>query len=429
MLLLILLLTIVNVFLSKYIFRNYFSLPVVYNGVFVLGILLFNLKLINYDNFSDKTYIVILCNIFIFSFFSYFFAIVTKKRSEIKNKEDNGIHSIKNLEHIYRILTIILVIISLFKLAATIYFFGGIQQYFIYANYIRINLGDRSIALPYFIGFLNYFISLCYLCNIFSGVFLYLNGFKDKYIYLSFISNILFSFSMFGRSYIIFGIILFSVSYLLTSIYMEKKIKIRFKFVVNIAILLVLLDIAMYFIRFFRGSGDSYGFTAAIYKSYSNYSFIPDSLMVFYGYITNGLANLNYYMNNLMYSPKFNLAGWFIKPFFNVYSLDIIREYINTPYSGNIYTGLVYFLEDFGFYGVFIYNYVFAFIGTRLYMDFLYNRNFVSISYLSILYLNMFYLLFDYIFAVRDFWIFIALVFVINKLIKLPGFKKYTIKL
>lgn len=330
--------------------RNYFSPLFIFNFIWTLTLGLYQMK-ISYlqHDLSNRTVMVFWVCVIAYNFAVIFCKYTKLDRLKIRkknkgyiNKEQNSNNVSKKIDHKIRIARNIALIIFVIE----IIYSKGLP---IIWKIIGSNKGYFDFGIPSING-------AWYGLIIFLGAYSFANKSKDKYLYL------LIGILIISRQ-IIMSILIEAIVYMI----MQKEIKVDKK---KIMVLIIIVVIGFSILGNFRSGNSTMD---EIFHAKEKYENIPTALKWIYSYMTFSITNVDNLINLTL--GAVNYGATMLHDIIPTVLLDFVNIKINySPYyleliNFNVSTYLPSIYLDFGIVGIFIFNFIIGFIGTRIFYD------------------------------------------------------------
>jgi oligosaccharide repeat unit polymerase len=359
----ILLLGVVLTFLSKHFFGKWFNHMSLMTFIWTGMLFLYELKLLRYFSIQPFTWFIILG-----AFFSFIVGSLTLlliNRAKTKDSVTPEFKTTDVLADEGRTLKIVLYITGLIGLFAAIQnwyilykMFGNLGAIFLSANTVYRGRVDGKIEglLPYYHAFAT--VGICL-----AGLY---TAYKNKITLAAIIplfAAILKSLAMFGRIGMLAALIQFFTSYILAKQFLSHnpiKIKVKFKSVVAVIVVLALIVGAASVVKSFRGVYERYrGASPELYALRTNPFFSPSV----YLYLSGNIGVLNKYLEEG--KEKTVVGENTFAAFFNLFEKFGITERVpydlrgyHIPMWTNTGTYLRDLHLDYGVFGIFLVPYL-----------------------------------------------------------------------
>jgi len=370
--------------------------------MWLIAISLYSLRIFDYAPLISHTVLLIVLSIggFCLGALTYAFAYRRRKKHKMPPMLPLSHEALKN----------IILFMSLFSISTSVWFLYrmislfGIEILVIDALAIRhsiftdLDVAGGMTGLP---G--QFLVGIIYVSAGLGGI--YVNAISSKSIigYLPFISVVIFNTAYLGRTdiYAVVGIYLFA--YILCS--NIKFIKHKYGtaivadgHVVTKKSMITLFVLVSLSLLLFIVLGNLLG---KIEGDNANQRIvaIPSPIAHLSNRVGPGsIASLNYYLSTVSGNEE---LYWGRSSFYPIdillYNAGLTRkrvvtsydEYANIPTSGNVYTSLRFFYEDFGNVGVFLCSLIFSFCVTSLYFSFYSRPSFIKYNILLLLYMQI----------------------------------------
>lgn len=369
MLIIYILLNLILIFYSIKIFKRKVNPVSIFCLVWSIVVVLYEIKLIQYNNLTYKTWLVLI--IFQIAFFmgNYFGTSVWKKeKTNAKNicfdenvkKRMFNVIVITTLISSISIVPNILSIIGKYGITNLI---ASISE--IYSD--RVNQTQTTIYISYFGPFI--FISLIY-----TSIYIKRYGIK-KFFIIPIVLTILNAISFGGRNNIIIAAICFIIPYILEVTDKKERKKWSFKNKVYLSAFILLFIVFFIFINNTRASTTT--ISPYISPQMSKIVERNHSFYKIYAYTTSPLGVLNAYLENPFYSFGANtflpLYKQLVKVGINVPLLWSLPFYY-IPISSNVGTYIMELIIDFHIPGALIAMIIFGSISGFIFKKSLYTR-------------------------------------------------------
>lgn len=361
----LILLTIASILLSKKIINP----ASIYNIIWGLMVVLYELKLVSYNNLFRETWIVLFLSIIIFNV-SYSFGFLFSSKVKTQNKPEISKNNLIKLIVVTSFISSIAIIPN-FIILATKY---GFMELLNSISEVYIDRVEGAVYVGYFSPLVN--ISL-----ILSGYYFIKNGW-NKVISIPIILSIINAVSFGGRNNVIISLLSFAIPIVFS--YDFKKIKLK-KFLLTISII-ILFFVFFNLINVERSSITTVSPYSGLFLYQFNNKF-PGTYKL-YTYFTSPLGVLNEYLKDPFYSFGANSFLPFYKQLvkvgFNINLLWTLPFYY-IPISSNVGTYLTELFIDFSIIGGLV---VVALIGVMIGVS--YRRAFIDKKLNSVLIFSSF---------------------------------------
>lgn len=381
-----------SILLGKYYFKKYVNPLSIYSIIWFGLLTFFHLKLINYDNLSLNTWIIIIFSYisFILGILVYFTAIRIYKNEpnfiEDRNKSLPMIFSNdgKILKYLVLFFSILGVIGALQHWSILINKYGSIVEVFLHLGRIRQLTVQGEIE-----GILPYISALSFVAIFFAGLY---SAWKKRITLISFlplIAIIIKDTAAAGRVGILIGFLEFGLAYVFTSYYLrtfvtvdKKKGKARIYF--SIAIALTIFFTSIFVIKGLRGGSEEvYGAGRGI-SSLSNNLFITPTL---YLYFSGHVGVLSQYLEKDEEKARFGENTFrFVYNVLSKFGFTDKAEMYQRGYYIPVWINTGTFLRelhaDFGIGGTLLFLFLLGIIISFVWQNFYKTGNFIFLVFL-----------------------------------------------
>lgn len=406
-LILLIFLLFVLLIISKLFLGRLYTPIGIYCTIWIGGIFLYQLRLIEYEPTYIKSWFFILSSIFVFVIGSITASFPFKKYKF--NSMDIFVKYKAYSQNKAYLLIILLSTVALFsevlKIKILLNDFGSFDVISSHGEEIRNLYVQRELRMKY--GILNYFSQFAYPAAILAGF--YLSPFsKKKILMLLPLFPIFFtSITSFGRATIFWGILLYLNSYFI-NINLTGKPSIRIRHLILLGILLLGVFVLFNSIFIERiPAGDP-----IFYTKYASPEFLDikenlvEDRQPFFLLFGNIISNYHYLatpfasLNKVIGEDMFTVHTYGVQTFasfaralrkigLNINLLEFIEEskfITHVPVQSVVGTYLTGIYRDFGLIGIIVIPYFLGFISTYLYWNSIVKPNIVSMGLLSFLY-------------------------------------------
>ena len=348
---------IFHILFCKFKLRS-FSMPFsVYGFIWFSVLIVTRLPIVEFEPFHFVTVLFFLLAYFAFLIPHIF---ISKEKINVYFERTYYKTDAKKVSKVYLIILILYSSFAFFYALTLIRHFGGLSYIVNNAYTVRHNALENNLVPIY----ISYGLGFGYVA---AGLGSYLLFFSDtstkrKVFYiLPIVIEFSIDFLTSGRMGIVFYAIIYLSALLLkyNSISKREKKKYRRLLIIFVLIALILLLIPKYVRDASVGNGGNYsGYTEfLINKDLANFPLVGP-FMHFFEYIAGPVVAFDYYINN--FSGGFTFGEAQLLPLVHlinrVFGLEnnyeLVYEFVDVPFSTNIYTYLREAFSDFGFFGV-----------------------------------------------------------------------------
>jgi len=350
-------------------------------------IILYELKLIAYNNIRLETWIIII-SAFMFLWLGTITVILSKDINKIPKSKT------ANREKLFSVITdnekLIMLIIIIFTIIGSIsaYYhwkelierFGSVTNALIQSSIIyRLRVeGKISTGIPYLFGFVHASLVL-------GGIYSALKGKVSLFLLLPFIVLAIKSLAEVARAGMLLGIIEFSVSYLLFNQYIKsleiRKVKVKIRnTIIGTIIVLSLFIGTIVIVKFFRAPVDNYKASTRTLQEWKGGVIFSPTI---YMYLSSDIGILDAYLVDENEKNSFGQQTFFplyrlLSKFSTVDKPSYYQKGYFIPIWSNTGTYLRDLLADFGYVGVFLFPFLLGLAITFFWYRFLINGSMIS---------------------------------------------------